>query len=105
MQHYPAHVTWPRRRAAPVTAPSGMFAGRSDDLPGGSFASGAMVRIPPFNAGKNPSLQGELLFVCHHALREVTMRCYFTSKSGFMLKDSSIVALRYLLPNPLIDSI
>ena len=27
MQHYPAHVTWTRRRAARVTARSGMFGG------------------------------------------------------------------------------
>ena len=40
MQHYTAHVTWTRRRAAHVTARSGMFGGAERRSLGGSFANG-----------------------------------------------------------------
>jgi hypothetical protein len=36
MQHYTAHVTWPRRRAARVISTQRDFSVRSDDLQGGS---------------------------------------------------------------------
>jgi hypothetical protein len=37
MQHYTAHVTWPRRRAARVTARSGMFGGAERRSSGREF--------------------------------------------------------------------
>jgi hypothetical protein len=43
MQHYTAHVTWPRRLAAPVTARRDGYRVRSDDLREGIVSAGRRV--------------------------------------------------------------
>ena len=56
MQHYPAHVTWPRRRAARVISTQwGGEVGRSVDLEGVEpVAWRRSIRLKCYNAGTDP---------------------------------------------------